>query len=167
MKRLISSTLAIFSALLSAEEPRKSNILFILTDDQSPFDLKFHNPESTLDSPVIDGLASGGMVFDAAYHMGSFSGAVCTPSRHMISSGRTVWHLPISPGEKKCPPVLEQNTIGPVFKRAGYATMRTSVSKATATPPPTSSTMSSMTPPSAEAVPNQEALGMPNACSIT
>ena len=125
MKRLISSTLAIFSALLSAEEPRKSNILFILTDDQSPFDFKFHNPESTLDSPVIDGLASGGMVFDAAYHMGSFSGAVCTPSRHMISSGRTVWHLPISPGEKKCPPVLEQNTIGPVFKRAGYATMRT------------------------------------------
>ena len=34
------------------------------------------------------------MVLDGAYHMGSWSGAVCTPSRHMVMSGRTVWHLP-------------------------------------------------------------------------
>ena len=66
------------------------------------------------------------MVFDGAYHMGSFIGAVCTPSRHMIMSGRTVWHLPIAPGAKAhCPPNLEQNTIPAVFNRAGYATMRT------------------------------------------
>jgi choline-sulfatase len=41
------------------------------------------------------------MVFDGAYHMGSFSGAVCTPSRHMIMSGRTLWHLPIAPQAMK------------------------------------------------------------------
>jgi choline-sulfatase len=108
-----------------AAEPRRPNILFILTDDQSPFDFKFHNPQSTLDSPNIDRLAAGGMIFDAAYHMGAFTGAVCTPSRHMIMSGRTVWRLPVGPGAKSSPPKLEENTIGAVFNRAGYATMRT------------------------------------------
>lgn len=115
----------ILSALLHAAEPRKPNILFILTDDQSPFDFKFHNPESTLDSPNIDRLASGGMIIAAAHHMGSFTGAVCVPSRHMIASGRTVWHLPVGPGARDCPPKLEENTLGPIFSRAGYATMRT------------------------------------------
>jgi arylsulfatase A-like enzyme len=68
------------------------------------------------------------MTFDGAYHMGSFVGAVCTPSRHMIMSGRTLWHLPIAPlalEKGLCPPNLEQNTIPSVFNRAGYATMRT------------------------------------------
>ncbi len=115
----------LLAACTQAAELRRPNILFILTDDQSPFDFKFHNPQSTLDSPTIDRLASSGMIFDSAHHMGSFSGAVCTPSRHMIMSGRTVWHLPLSPGAEKCPPRLEQNTIAAVFNRAGYATMRT------------------------------------------
>ncbi|HBJ82527.1 MAG TPA: sulfatase [Verrucomicrobiales bacterium] len=102
------------------------NLLFILVDDQSPFDLKLYNPQSTLETPNIDKLAAQGMVFDGAYHMGSFSGAVCMPSRHMIMSGRTVWHLPPAPwGSKTSPPQLEQNTIPAVFNRAGYATMRT------------------------------------------
>jgi choline-sulfatase len=123
MKKLFA--LFAFALLSQAAEPRKPNILFILTDDQSPFDFKFYNPQSTLDSPNISALASGGMVLDAAHHMGAFTGAVCVPSRHMILSGRTVWHLPTGPGAKTCPPNLENNSIGPVFRRAGYATMRT------------------------------------------
>ena len=107
---------------------KRPNILFILVDDQSPWDLKAYNPASKLDSPVLDRLARQGMVIDGAYHMGSFSGAVCTPSRHMIMSGRTLWHLPISPKVKDrdlCPPKLELQTIPAVFNRAGYITMRT------------------------------------------
>lgn len=123
MKR-IALTLLLACCAASAA-PKRPNILFILTDDQSPFDFKFHNPQSTLDSPNIDRLAAQGMILDAAYHMGSFSGAVCTPSRHMIMSGRTVWHLPIGPAAKDCPPGLEKNTIGAVFNSAGYASMRT------------------------------------------
>src|SRR5688572_13136590 len=110
---------------LAAE--RRPNILFIL-DDQSPFDLKTYDSHSALQTPVIDRLAAGGMVLDGAYHMGAFVGAVCTPSRHMIMSGRTVWHLPISPGaldKGLCPPGLEHNSIPAVFNRAGYDTMRT------------------------------------------
>ena len=103
----------------------RPNILFIIVDDQSPFDLKIYNNESILDTPHIDRLASEGMVIDGAYHMGSFSGAVCTPSRHMIMTGRTLWHLPIGPGKETCPENMEKYTMAAIFNQAGYDTMRT------------------------------------------
>jgi arylsulfatase A-like enzyme len=109
-------------------EANPPNVLFILVDDQSPWDLKIYNPSSPLDSPNIDRLAREGVVIDGAYHMGSFSGAVCTPSRHMIMSGRSLWHLPISPEAKRrnlTVQGLESQTIPAVFGRAGYVTMRT------------------------------------------
>lgn len=120
--------LSILCGHVSAAEAKRPNILFILVDDQSPFDLRCYNPTSPLETPNIDRLAREGMVFDGAYHMGSFSGAVCTPSRHMIMCGRTLWHLPIAPQAMQkglCPPNVEQQTIPAVFNRAGYATMRT------------------------------------------
>jgi arylsulfatase A-like enzyme len=123
--------LCVFACVLSvvtsdAAPARRPNILFILVDDQSPTDLKMYNPGSTLETPVLDRLAAQGTVVDGAYHMGSFSGAVCTPSRHMIMTGRTVWHLPIGPTAKdRCPPGIEQQTLPAVFNRAGYDTMRT------------------------------------------
>ena len=124
------SLLAFASLLLMpvamADQPKRPNILFVLVDDQSPFDLKIYDPKSKLETPTLDRLASQGMTFDGAYHMGAFMGAVCTPSRHMIMCGRTVWHLPISTNaEARCPPNLEQQTIPAVFNRAGYDTMRT------------------------------------------
>ncbi|HYF37166.1 MAG TPA: sulfatase-like hydrolase/transferase [Prosthecobacter sp.] len=126
MKLLLCFLLSATILTCASGADKRPNILFILVDDQSPFDLKIYNPESTLETPNIDRLAREGMVFDGAYHMGSFLGGVCTPSRHMIMSGRTVWHLPIAPwGQKTCPPALEQQTIPAVFNRAGFATMRT------------------------------------------
>jgi len=116
-------------------EPERPNFLFIIVDDQSPFDLKIYAPDSVLETPNIDALAARGMIFDGAYHMGSWSGAVCTPSRHMIMSGRTLWHIP---GKRRnnprnphlgnpqlVPPDLASHTMAAVFKRAGYDTMRT------------------------------------------
>ena len=99
MRLLISlATLVLGLPLaLSAAPAKRPNILFILVDDQSPFDLKVYNPASELQTPAIDRLAAEGMVFDGAYHMGAYVGAVCAPSRHMIMSGRTVWHLPTAP----------------------------------------------------------------------
>ena len=85
----------ILLALLTAfsAQAKHPNILFIIADDQSPFDFKAYNPSSPLDAPAIGKLAAQGMTFDQAYHMGSMSGAVCSPSRRMIMTGRTVWHL--------------------------------------------------------------------------
>ncbi len=126
-------------ALLVADRPSatstsKPNFLFILTDDQAPFDLRIYNQDSILDSPNIDRLAREGMVLDAAYHMGAWVSGVCTPSRHMIMSGRTLWHTPNKPGKSdnphnsdpaKVPPNLVNYTLPAVFNRAGYDTMRT------------------------------------------
>lgn len=113
----------------------RPNILFIIADDQSPFDLKAYNPLSELDTPNIDNLAKNGVIFDAAYHMGAWVGGVCTPSRHMVMSGRTVWHIPDKPNRisnnpnvadpELVPVGLENNTMAAVFNRAGYETMRT------------------------------------------
>ncbi len=118
-------------AVSAADDP---NILFIIVDDQSPFDLKPYNADSQLDAPNIEQLARDGMVIDNAYQMGSWVGAVCTASRHMVMSGRTVWHIPNKRGRKENPNTqdprlvpegLENQTLAAVFNRAGYDTMRT------------------------------------------
>ncbi len=111
------------------KEIKRPNFLFVLVDDQSPFDLQVYNAKSILQTPTISKLASEGVVVDDARLMGAAIGGVCTPSRHMIMSGRTLWHLPPSSGHKNnnenVPDSLQNQTIGAVFNRAGYKTMRT------------------------------------------
>ncbi|MEQ1859217.1 MAG: sulfatase-like hydrolase/transferase [Chthoniobacteraceae bacterium] len=117
-----------------AAEKRRPNILFIIVDDQSPLELRAYDPASPLETPAIDRLAAQGMVFDAAYLMGAWMSAVCTPSRHMVMSGRTLWHIPDSSGRgfnphtnnpALVPPDLAEHTMAAVFNRGGYDTMRT------------------------------------------
>ena len=126
----------------AAAGSKRPNILFIIADDQSPFDFKFYDKQARLDAPNIERLAREGMVFDGAYHMGSMSGAVCSPSRKMIMSGRTLWHLQGTGGrankkragrkakqagkpEPAAVQSLHEFTMPAVFNRAGYDTMRT------------------------------------------
>ncbi len=131
MRVVVMVMLVVSTSLVAGDRP---NFLFIIADDQSPFDLKMYNPRSELDTPVLDKLAAEGMVMDGAYHMGAWAGGVCTPSRHMIMSGRTVWHIPDKSKNKRnphvdnpqlVPPDLAEYTMAAVFNRAGYATMRT------------------------------------------
>ena len=128
---LLPVLMGLSSIVDAADRP---NILLIIVDDQSPFDLKAYSPDSTLQTPNIDRLAREGMVFDGAHHMGAWVGAVCTASRHMIMSGRTVWHTPNKRGRRSnpnidnatlVPPDLANHTLPAVFNRAGYKTMRT------------------------------------------
>lgn len=133
MKNIYSITvLAICTLFISCSETKtkskkRPNFLFVLVDDQSPFDLKTYDPNSILETPNIDRLAKEGIVFEQARNMGSMNGAVCTPSRHMIMSGRTVWNLPPSALFQKqtAPHPIDEQTLGAVFNRAGYKTMRT------------------------------------------
>jgi len=67
--------------------------------------------------------------------MGAWAGAVCTASRHMIMTGRTLWHVPDgrrrgrsnpnARNPKLVPLDLARNTMAAIFNRAGYDTMRT------------------------------------------
>ncbi|WP_282124524.1 sulfatase-like hydrolase/transferase [Algibacter mikhailovii] len=109
------------------EEKKRPNFLFVLVDDQSPFDLNTYDSNSILETPTIGRLAQEGVVVEQARHMGSMNGAVCTPSRHMIMSGRTLWHLPPSAEFQKKTDAheIDTQTIGAIFNNAGYKTMRT------------------------------------------
>ncbi|MFY0686461.1 MAG: sulfatase-like hydrolase/transferase [Cyclobacteriaceae bacterium] len=126
--RISTIILGLSVMLFSCEETQKQpNFLFVLVDDQSPLDLQVYDPNSILETPTIGKLAQEGMVFESARHMGSMNGAVCTPSRHMIMTGRPLWHLPPSAQFQKLTDFhpLDTMTIGAVFNRAGYKTMRT------------------------------------------
>lgn len=152
-KLSISSALTLFlilsagkcNLLFADEIAKRPNIIFILTDDQSPYSIGAYG-NKVCKTPTLDRLAAGGMRLDQAYHMGAFQGAVCTASRHMIMSGRTLWHIPGAASRTRIlnqlgknnpdyqkkkeansniPEKLHLNTIGAVFNRAGYDTMRT------------------------------------------
>ncbi|MGD9855623.1 MAG: sulfatase-like hydrolase/transferase [Planctomycetaceae bacterium] len=131
MKRntgLLLGSLALTASLATADD-RRPNFLFILTDDQSPFTLKAYG-NTVCETPNIDRLAAEGMVLRDAHHMGSWSGAVCTPSRTMIMTGRTVWRIPgaTGPGLESPKEFRQQaaaQSLPAVFNRAGYDTFRT------------------------------------------
>lgn len=132
LKISICLVLVSFFSSAIASAAKRPNFLFILVDDQAPFHLRCYDPSSRLETPHLDRIAAEGTVIDGAYNMGSFHAAVCIPSRYMIMSGRTLWHLPIGAHTPPlCPPNLEKETIPAVFNRAGYDTMRTCKSGAT------------------------------------
>ncbi len=129
MRPFISFLLLLFSCTCYAADKRP-NFLFILTDDQSHETLSCYG-NRVCQTPNLDRLAKEGMIFHDAHHMGAWSGAVCTPSRTMIMTGRTVWRIPGARG-----PGLKKNTrqsrmqaarqsMAAIFNRAGYDTFRT------------------------------------------
>lgn len=101
----ISAILLIASGCKEAQEPRRPNIIYIMTDDQSavvplPEDSDFDfadgnrrgtqsHPfgfcgDSAVHTPIIDDLARRGMIFTRAY----VSSSVCSPSRYTTLTGR-------------------------------------------------------------------------------
>ena len=103
LTRLVLASLLLSFGATAEQKQKRPNILYIIVDDQSPFDFKFYNKRSQLNAPVIEKLAAEGMVIDGAYQMGSWVGGVCTASRHMIMSGRTVWHIQIGNSASRQP----------------------------------------------------------------
>ncbi len=76
------------------------------------------------------------MLFYDAHHMGSWSGAVCRPSRTMIMTGRTVWRIPGAKGktpagkddketQQQLTDFVAQRSMPALFNAAGYDTFRT------------------------------------------
>ena len=95
----------------------KPNVILIIADDMAPYDVNALGNDQ-LETPNMDMLASGGMVFTNAYNMGGKSGAVCLTSRQMMMSGRMIWS----------PLGSTDQTFGPAFNNAGYETFLTSKS---------------------------------------
>lgn len=84
------------AAAVAADTPaRRPNVLFLFTDDQRADTIHaLGNP--LIQTPNLDELARSGFVFTNAYCMGSTVPAVCAPSRLMLLSGRSLFHLSAS-----------------------------------------------------------------------
>ena len=92
MPLILGAWLALQPGNLSGAAPAKPNILFIFTDDQRA------DTVAALDNPVIktpniDRLVHRGLSFTRAYMQGGFNGATCVPSRAMLLSGRSLFHV--------------------------------------------------------------------------
>jgi arylsulfatase A-like enzyme len=98
----------------------KPNILHIHADDQRSDGLRaLGNP--TLQTPNLDSLVERGMTFTHCYTMGSMIGAVCTPSRTMLLTGRSWLRIPGAKDAKEN--AKDPNTFLPrVIQAAGYQT---------------------------------------------
>ncbi|BDS08378.1 N-acetylgalactosamine-6-sulfatase [Oceaniferula spumae] len=119
---------AVLSGLttLTAAEPAKPNIVFILADDLGYGELGCYGQEK-IKTPHIDQLAKEGLKFTQHY-----TGApVCAPARCVLMTGKNLSHAEIrgnrdSGNGKKFPgqwPITaDAVTIAEVLKEAGYAT---------------------------------------------
>ena len=94
----------------------KPNILFIITDDQR-FDT-IHALGCDIKTPELDALVAEGSAFTHAHIPGGSVGAVCMPSRAMINTGRSMFHIDGCGEEIN----ISHTMIGETFKNAGYHT---------------------------------------------
>jgi choline-sulfatase len=77
-------------SIFSASGSKKPNILFIFADDQC-YETIANLGLTDIETPNLDRLTKEGTSFTRAYNMGSWSGAVCVASRHMLNTGRSIW----------------------------------------------------------------------------
>jgi arylsulfatase A-like enzyme len=98
------------------------NIVYILADDLGYGDVSVNNPQSKINTPHIDGLASEGMRFTDAHTTSS----VCTPSRYSILTGRYPWRgrLPVGVLRGYSRSLIEESlpTVGNLLKTRSYHT---------------------------------------------
>jgi len=91
------------------------NVLFVLTDDQR-YDCVHASGNPDIITPNLDRLAANGTLFTHAHIACGTAVAVCMPSRAMINSGRTLFHIQ---GEGQNIPT-DHIMMGECFKGAGY-----------------------------------------------
>lgn len=70
---------------------KQPNFLFVFADDLAFNAVRYAGNEE-VKTPNLDRLATSGVVFTHCYNQGSWSGAVCVASRHMLNTGRFLWH---------------------------------------------------------------------------
>ena len=97
--------------------PSQPNVLLLFTDDQR-FDTIAALGDPSIHTPNLDRLARRGTAFTHAHIMGGSVPAVCMPSRAMLHTGRTLYHI-----ERQGQPIAEEHTmLGEHLRAAGYTT---------------------------------------------
>jgi arylsulfatase A-like enzyme len=126
MNRICFAFIGLLSAFLAPfanAQEKRPNVLFLVTDDQRA-DTIAAIGNGVIKTPNLDKLVQRGHVFQNAYCMGSTVPAVCSPSRHMLLSGKALYHY-------KAKEVT--GTMGEVLRKLGYFTFLISKRGNTAT----------------------------------
>lgn len=111
-----------------APAPRP-NVLFLFTDDQRFDTLQaLNNP--AVKTPNLDRLVKRGTAFTQAHIMGGTIGAVCAPSRAMMLTGQSLFHIDESivrpkPEAERTRPPKPFHMYPEVLREAGYRTFGT------------------------------------------
>lgn len=97
---------------------KRPNVLFLLTDDQR-YGTIHALGNAEIKTPNIDRLVHMGTSFVNAHIPGGTASAVCMPSRAMINSGKTLFHL------QECGRNIpaDHTTMGQCFLQNGYHAM--------------------------------------------
>jgi arylsulfatase A-like enzyme len=111
--RFLFLLLAALAIPASAATPAKPNVLFFFCDDQRADTIRALG-NGHIQTPNLDRLTQRGVAFNRAYMMGGMQGATCVPSRAMLLSGRSLFHI----DEK----LMRDETWPAAFGRAGYDT---------------------------------------------
>jgi arylsulfatase A-like enzyme len=113
--RCRASWVLLLSWLLFSSGPRalgadQPNILFLFADDQRA-DTIAALGNLHIKTPNMDKLVNSGFTFRSNYCFGGNSGAVCVPSRAMLMSGKTWFHIDTATlkGVKLLPELLQEN----------------------------------------------------------
>lgn len=119
---LLTMAGAFNTAALKAQQrtAEKPNILVILTDDQRYNTIHALGNKEII-TPNMDRLVKEGTAFTEAHIMGGLGGAICCPSRAMLMTGKTLFHLH-KDGEYV--PATD-STFPEVFRANGYITFET------------------------------------------
>lgn len=96
------------------------NIVFLFTDDQR-FDTIHALGNESIQTPAMDRLVGDGVSFTNCHIPGGTVPAVCMPSRAMLHTGKTLFHL--QQAGETIP--AEHTLLGETLRRAGYTTYGT------------------------------------------
>jgi arylsulfatase A-like enzyme len=108
--------------LLATNPTVRPNIVFILADDLGYGDLSCQNPNSKIQTPRLDQLASEGIRFTDAHA----PSALCTPSRYGFLTGQNCWRTRLKSGVLNSwdEPLIapERQTVASLLRSNGYRT---------------------------------------------
>lgn len=110
-------------SVVSSDESRQPNIVFILADDLGYGDVQCLNPQrGKIATPHMDRLASQGMTFTDAHTTSS----VCTPTRYGVLTGRYNWRTKLQKGVLwgYSTPLIakDRTTVAGLLNQNGYRT---------------------------------------------
>lgn len=89
MKKILIGLIPLIGVTAQAQKP---NILILFADDQRA-DALGCSGNSCIKTPNIDKLAVGGVRFTNSYVMGGHHGAISAPSRAMLLTGKSLYHV--------------------------------------------------------------------------